>query len=75
MTLEKYRTHMKLTLDQLAELLGIEGPSRARTVHRYIRCERIPSRATLRQIEKATKGKVKSDDFPDEPVRVSRAAA
>ena len=69
MTLAEYRTEAGLTLEKLADMLGISGASRARTVHRYITHERIPDRATIRKLEAATGGMVCSADFPDVPAR------
>ena len=71
MTLDAYRTREKLTLQRLAVLLGLEGQSKARTVHRYLTHERIPDRAMIRRIEEVTSGEVTSNDFPDAPVRRS----
>ena len=67
MDLAQYRRTEGLSLDQLAEKLGIRGVNPARTVQRYETFERIPDRATMRLIESATGGLVRADDFPDRP--------
>jgi len=69
MTLEQFRRDKNLTLDGLAELLGIQGRNRARTAQRYTRHERIPPWPMMRLIEEKTDGSVTRADFPDASVR------
>lgn len=73
MTLDAFRSKHSLSLAQLAQRLGLTGPHAIRTVHRYVRHERIPDLFTLRQIEEKTGGAVTIQDWPDRSV-VARAA-
>ena len=76
--LAEYAASKTLTMTALAELLGIDGLGRARTVQRYVTGQRIPDRLMVRKIEEATSGAVTWCDWPDVPLRgrfSDRAAA
>jgi transcriptional regulator with XRE-family HTH domain len=65
MTLEQFRIANKLTYDQLADQVGIEGQWRGRTMQRYAKGERFPDAHTLARIRDATMGAVSADSFVD----------
>lgn len=64
MELDTWRRQKKLTISQLAALLGIDGRNPTRTAQRYLTAERIPTRTMMRRIAEITGGKVTGDDFP-----------
>lgn len=76
MTLDEYRRASGLTLEQLADRLGVNGIHAVRTVSRYVRMERrIPTDVALR-IKDATEGKVTLADIrPDLAAVVQHASA
>lgn len=74
MTLGSWREASGLTLDQLAERLGIQGAGRVRTVQRYLRAERFPDARMLRRIRDVTGGAVTADDFVDQHVSAATLA-
>lgn len=63
MTLEQFRTDRGLTYLQLADLVGLRGGSRARTIQRYCAGARFPDPDMLLSIRMATDGAVTADDF------------
>jgi transcriptional regulator with XRE-family HTH domain len=69
MTLEDWRRQNRITMTQLAGMLGIGGSNPGRTVHRYITGERIPDRAMMREIERVTSSAVTDDDFPLQTIK------
>lgn len=65
MKLQKYREENNLTLQKLANLLGIEGANPRRTTNRYCLGLRKPTPEIMERIEVLTNGKVKSRDFTE----------
>lgn len=61
MTLKKYLKRRKQTAVAFAAEIGVSSPA----VTRWCRGERCPGLLSMRKIERATKGKVKDDDFLD----------
>ena len=61
MKLSKYRESVGLTLEQLAEAVGVSDVA----IGRYERGERIPKHKVMVQIAKITEGAVKPNDFFD----------
>jgi len=59
MTLNEYRIKKKLTLKDMAELLGLKS---ATTIFNY-EDGRVPSKAIMIKIEEVTQGWVKAKDF------------
>lgn len=78
MKLEEFRKAEKLSKTALADLLGIKGAGRARTVQRYIDGLRFPERSTITLIAEKTGGKVTWADWApslQEPRRSADTAA
>jgi len=65
MKLQKYREENNLTLQKLANLLGIEGTNPRRTTNRYCLGLRKPNPEIMGKIEILTEGKVQSKDFTE----------
>lgn len=61
MNLRIYRKNNNLTLADMAKALGFKSSS---TIFKYER-GRLPSRETIKKIERVTKGKVKWNDFKE----------
>jgi len=59
MTLKEFRKKRKLTLEKMAELIGLKSPT---SVFNYENGQ-IPRKIVMDKIEEATKGKVKAKDF------------
>ena len=59
MRLQNYRLENDLTLQKLADLLGVEGKNPRQTVNRYCLGIRRPIPVILERIEEITKGMVK----------------
>lgn len=58
MDLRKYKDNNKLTLQKIADLLGIEGANPRRTVSRYISKTRTPRIEIAKKIVAMTDGEV-----------------
>jgi len=58
MDLRKYKDNNKLTLQKIADLLGIEGTNPRRTVSRYISKTRTPRIEIAKKIVAMTDGEV-----------------
>ncbi|WP_076956098.1 helix-turn-helix transcriptional regulator [Teichococcus deserti] len=67
MKLAAYRASRGLSHDQMAELVGLASPHRARAVRRWENGERIPRAAQMAKISVATAGTVTPSDFFDLP--------
>tara|TARA_Y200000002_G_C22228720_1_gene474706 strand:+ start:296 stop:523 length:228 start_codon:yes stop_codon:yes gene_type:complete len=65
MRLQNYRLENDLTLQKLADLLGVEGKNPRQTVNRYCLGIRRPIPVILERIEEITKGMVKGIDFDE----------
>ena len=65
MKLQKYREENNLTLQKLANLLGIEGSNPRRTPNRYCLGLRKPNPEIMNKIETLTEGKVQYKDFTE----------
>lgn len=65
MKLQKYREENNLTLQKLANLLGIEGSNPRRTTNRYCLGLRKPNPEIMNKIETLTEGKVQYKDFTE----------
>lgn len=63
MTLDEFRISEDLSVSSLADLIGVTGKHKVRTVYRYLRHQRTPSLAVARRIIQATQGKVTLDDL------------
>lgn len=59
MTLNEYRKKKKLTMQRMAELLGLKSQA---SVFNYENGQ-IPRKAMIEKIEQITDGKVKAKDF------------
>lgn len=59
MTLQEYRKRKKLTLEKMAEALGLKSPT---SVFNYENGQ-IPRKKIIDKIEEVTKGLVKARDF------------
>lgn len=53
----------------MAERIGLDPRTGARTIHRYEACQQIPGRAHMARIFDATNGEVRPDDFYDLPIK------
>jgi transcriptional regulator with XRE-family HTH domain len=65
MRLQEYRLQNDLTLQKLADLLGVEGLNPRQTVNRYCLGIRRPIPVILEKIEDITNGQVKGIDFDE----------
>ena len=65
MRLQNYRLENDLTLQKLADLLGVEGKNPRQTVNRYCLGIRRPIPVILERIEEITEGMVKGIDFDE----------
>lgn len=63
MTLDEYRKAEALSVSSLADLIGVTGKHKVRTVHRYLRHERVPALPVIQRITQVTNGRVTFDDF------------
>lgn len=75
MDLPTYRSTKKLSVSQMARMLGIDGKNPIRTLRRYETGERIPDRAMMRHIAAVTDNNVTDLDFPVRSRRTPSPAA